>query len=50
MKVHYLTLTDEDGVVLERWCLEDDFGDISQPMPRMLLAQEIGEALEHEKD
>lgn len=38
---HILTLTDSDGVVLARWIIEDDFGDITRPVSRQFMADQI---------
>lgn len=29
---HVLTLSDNDGVILCRWVIEEDFGDIERPI------------------
>ena len=38
---HKLTLTDEEGVVINQWVIEDEFGDLAMPLPRMVMLEEI---------
>lgn len=36
-----LLLAHEDGSVIVAWDIEEDFGDLSEPLPRLMMAAEI---------
>lgn len=36
-----LSLTTEEGELLEQWVIEDEIGDLNNPLPRIHLAEAI---------
>jgi len=44
-----LTLTDDDGNVLERWNVEHDFGDVTKPVARAEMVRILVDAIAHAK-
>jgi hypothetical protein len=36
-----LTLTTKDGEILAQWDVDDDFGDVTKPMARIAMTNEI---------
>lgn len=45
---HKIILTDMDGVVLEQWVVEDDWGDVSKPIPGAVMRDEIASAIRND--
>lgn len=46
---HKLTLTDEDGVILGQWTIEDEWGDIiNKSIPRQVMASDISDELKRD--
>lgn len=41
-----LMLVDDDGNVIERWSIEDDFGDLTKKLPQDEMVSLVVEALE----
>ena len=39
-----LTLAD-DGIILSRWDVEEDFGNVQKPIAKQTMANEIAEAI-----
>lgn len=44
-----LTLTTDDGILLGRWNIEEEFGDIRKPLPLAELTAEIREEYRRRK-
>lgn len=44
-----LLLVDDDGNVLEAWNVDQDFGDLSKPLPRAELVNVVAAAVEEAK-
>lgn len=47
---HWITLTNDDGVVMGRWCIEDEIGDLRKPVPQIDLCDAILEELGLERE
>lgn len=45
-----LTLTTNDGEVIEQWDVEDAFGDMDSSMARALMAMDIAAAVRRQKE
>ena len=43
---YHITLTTEQGEVIQMWDLKDDIGDVSQSMSKQLLQVEICDSIE----
>lgn len=43
---YHVTLSTEQGEVVQMWDLKDDIGDVSQSLPKQLLQAEICHAIE----
>lgn len=41
-----LTLESDDNVVWEEWTIEEDFGDVTRPLPRALMINDLTNSIE----